>query len=556
MEVKEKIINILKKETNLEDINLEVPPNPEFGDYAFPCFQLAKIQKKKPVEIANELAQKIKNISEIKKIEVKGPYLNFFIDKSAFAEKIIDGILKKKEKYGCSGEGKGKKALIEHTSINPNASPHVGRARNALIGDCLAKLLKFQEYKTETHYLVNDIGKQIAMCVIGSKGKKVSFSNLLKVYVDVNKRMSDKIEKQAFELLNKLEKKDKKVVKQFRDIVEVCVEGQKKIFAELGIVYNYFDYESDYLWNKKTEEVLKKLEKTKKLFKDKEGRMVLNQEEFKLAMKAPYLVLTRADRTSLYSLRDLAYTIDKVIKRHDKNIVVLGEDQKLYFQQIKAALSTIGYGAPEAVHYSFVLLKEGKMSTRKGNVVLLEEFMEEAIRKAKQEILKRNKKINKKELENLSKAIAFGAIKYSILKVSPDKNVFFDWEQALSFEGDSGPYIQYSYARICSILKKYGKKIGTKIDYAYLDENIEKNIITQLGSFPEVVNQSLIHLKPHLIANYLYELAKSFNEFYHQCNILKEIENIRDARLVLILCIKQVLENGLDLLGIDAPERM
>jgi len=402
MNFQREIIKLLEKETGVKDINLEIPPNPELGDYAFPCFSLAKVLKKAPAQIAEELAKKIQLSNIINKIEIKGPYLNFFVNKESLSENILKEIIKNKE-YGSSSLGKGKKILVEHTSINPNASPHVGRARNALIGDSIVRILKFQDYKVETHYFVNDVGKQIAMLVLGSEGKKsITFDDLLKIYVGINKKIEEnpELEKKVFDLLNKLEKGDKTIKQKFKKIVDTCVKGQTKILSELSIRYDKFDYESDYLWSKKTDEILKKLEKTGKLFTDEEGRKVLNQEEFKLAMKSPVLVLTRSDGTSLYPLRDLAYHLD--VKK-EKSILILGEDQKLYFKQVKAALDLMKHIAPEPVFYSFVLLQEGKMSTRKGNVVLLEDFMKEALDKAKKEIKKREDKVDEKSAKKIAK---------------------------------------------------------------------------------------------------------------------------------------------------------
>ncbi len=551
MDFQREIIKILEKETDQKDLKLEIPPNPEMGDYAFPCFSLAKVYKKAPAQIAEELAKNIQLTNIINKIEVKGPYLNFFINKEKLSSNILKDIVKNKE-YGSLGLGKNKKILVEHTSINPNASPHVGRARNALIGDSIVRILKFQDYKVETHYFVNDVGKQIAMLVLGSEGKKkITFGDLLKIYIDINKKVEEKkeLEQKVFDLLNKLEKGDKKVIKQFKDVVGICVKGQTKIFSELKIEYDKFDYESDYLWSKETDEILKKLEKTGKLFTDEEGRKVLNQEGYNLAMKSPVLVLTRADGTSLYPLRDLAYHLN--VKK-EKSILILGEDQKLYYQQIKAALDLLKHVAPDPVFYSFVLLQEGKMSTRKGNVVLLEEFMKEALDKAKNEIRKRHGEVK----EQNAKKIAYGAIKYAILKVSPEKNVMFDWEQALNFEGDSGPYLQYAYARINSILDKHGKKTDQDVDFSLLNSKEEIELIKLLGSFPAIVKEAAENLKPHIIATYLFELSQGFSAFYNSCPVLKSEDNLKEARLVLIECVKRVLENGLNLLGIDALESM
>src|SRR3989338_351789 len=551
-EFKDAIIKFLKKETKLENIGLETPPNSEMGDYAFPCFVLAKELKKSPNEIAQELSKKFKPNNLISEAKDIGPYLNFFVNKSKIAEEIIKEVLKQKEKYGSSGIGKGKKILVEHTSINPNASPHVGRARNALIGDAIVRILKFQGYNIEVHYFVNDVGKQIAMLVLGAKGKKnVNFDDLLKIYIDINKKIEEnpELEKSVLDLLNRLEKGDKAIKSKFKKIVDICVKGQIKILSELGIKYDHFDYESKYLWDKKTDQTLKRLEKTGKLFIDGFNRWVLDQKGYELGMKMPVLVLTRNDGTSLYPLRDIAYTIEKVEK--GDNIVVLGEDQKLYYEQLAAALKELELKVPRVVHYSFVLLKEGKMSTRKGNLVLLENFMKEAVNKAGEELKKRYKKSD----EKAAKTIAYGAIKYGILKVSPEKNVIFDWQHALSFEGETGPYIQYAYARISSILKK-AKKINHKADLGLLKEKEENEMIKLLHNLPEVAAKATSELKPHLIAAHLYSLAQKFNEYYHAHQILKADKGIKDARILLISAVRQAIKNGLDLLGIDALERM
>jgi len=416
-EFKASIINFLKKEANLENIELEIPPNPEMGDYAFPCFVLAKEWKKSPNEIALELSKRFKPSDLIMDVKVIGPYLNFFVNKNKIAETTIKEVSKQKEKYGSSNIGKGKKILVEHTSINPNASPHVGRARNALIGDAIVRILRFQGYKVETHYFVNDVGKQIAMLVLGSEGKKnVAFDDLLKIYIEINKKIEEnpELEKKVLELLNLLEKGDKTIKNKFKKNVQVCVKGQVKILSELGIKYDFFDYESKYLWDKKTDETLKRLEKTGKLFIDGFNRWVMDQKGYSLGMKIPVLVMTRGDGTSLYPLRDIAYNIEKLKK--GENIVILGEDQKLYQEQIAAVLKELELKLPRVVHYSFVLLQEGKMSTRKGNVVLLEDFMNEAVEKASQELKRRYNKIDEKS----AKAIAYGAVKYGILRVSPE----------------------------------------------------------------------------------------------------------------------------------------
>lgn len=551
---KKEIIKSLSKIIDIKEINLEIPSDPKFGDFAFPCFDLSKTFKKKPSEIAKDLLKRIKPNEFIKEVKAVGPYLNFFINKSKLAEAAIKLILKEKENYGSSNLGKGKKVLVEHSSINPNAEPHIGRVRNALIGDSITRILKFQGYKVETHFFVNDVGKQIAMLVFASKGKKVSFKGLLELYVDFNKKLDKhpELEKDVLDLLYRLEKGDKKVRKDFERIVDICIQGQKKILLELGIKYDCFDYESKYLWNKKTEEILSLLLEKETCFKDSDGRIVINQEEFNKEMRSPYFVLTRSDSTSLYALRDFAYTIEKVERSPDRNIIILGEDQKLYFKQVGSALKLLGYEVPEVVHYSFVLLKTGKMSTRKGEVVLLGEFMEEAVTKANKEIKKRN---NIKKVQQTAKIIGYGALKYSILRVSPDKNVIFNWDIALSFEGETAPYIQYAYARSSSILRK-SKLDLKKADYSLLKNKKEISLIKYLDNFPKLVLEATDDLRPHVIAIYLYSLAKSFSEFYHACPCIIDDEELSKARLSLVLATKYVLKTGLSLLGIDVPDRM
>ena len=550
---REEIIKAIKKEVKEAEIVLEVPPKPELGDYAFPCFSLAKAYKKNPADIAKELALKIKKSKFISEIKVIGPYLNFFINKNVLTEGTLDKISKEKNNYGSSGIGKNKKIILEHTSINPNASPHVGRARNALIGDALARILRFQKYNVEVHYYVNDIGKQIAMLVLAAKNKKnIQFKDLLKIYMDIAAKVekSKDLEKDVLNLLYKLENGDKKIISEFKKIVNISVKGQIKILSELGITYDAFDYESSYLWSRKTHEALKLLEKTGRFFFDKDNRFVLDEKSFELGMKVPVLVLTRGDGTSLYPLRDIAYAMD--VGNKGENIVVLGEDQKLYNDQINAALKILEKKTRKAVYYSFVLLDEGKMSTRRGNVVLLEYFMSEAMKKAGAELKQRYKKIDNKA----AKVIAYGALKYGILKVSPEKNVIFHWQQALSFDGETAPYIQYAYARISSIIKKNRNKMPKKADFSLLDKKEEIELIKKLAEFPNIVEKTANELRPSIIANYVYELAKQFNEYYHAHNILKEKDKIKNATLVLVGCIRQVLKNSLNLLGIGVLERM
>ncbi|PIN95254.1 arginine--tRNA ligase [Candidatus Pacearchaeota archaeon CG10_big_fil_rev_8_21_14_0_10_30_48] len=549
--MRDKLIDFLYKKTKLEKEKikdfLETPPDVKMGDYAFPCFILSKQLKKPPIEIALELKRDLeKKLPDfLERIENKGPYLNFFVDKKMLAQEVLSKALE--TNYGTQKQKE--KILIEHTSVNPNASPHVGRTRNSIIGDSVVRILKFLGNKVEIHYYVNDVSKQIAMLALNFN-KKDKFEDMLAKYIEISKKIekNPELEKQVFDLLKKFESKDKKTTQLFNNIVKICVDGQKKIFKKVDIKFDSFDYESRYV-GKASQDLLKKLEKTGKLFKDKDGRMVLNQSNTELIrkMKAPMFVLARSNGTGLYGLRDIAYTIDK--SKFGRNIIVLGEDQKLYFEQISEAVKLLGYKAPEVIHYSFVLLQGDKgatkMSTRRGELVLLEEFFEEAVKKAKYETEKRKTKGSPKK-------IAIAAIKYSMLKNDNDKNIIFDWEQSLRFEGDTGPYLQYSYARASSIIKK-SKIKKSKNQIPELSDG-EIKLIKKILEFPEVVEKSAEKLNPSFIANYSFQLAQSFNEFYHSNKVIGEKEE--HFRIKLVEAFRNTLKNSLYLLGIEVMEEM
>lgn len=557
--MKEAIAGILKKalkelkvDLKKEEIErfLETPPSSDMGDYAFPCFFLASKLKQEPSQIALEIRGKIGTAPEdFESIQTSGPYINFFLDRKKMAVDLVRSILAKKDNFGKIDIGKKQKALVEHTSINPNASPHVGRVRNAIIGDSIVRILEFVNFKPEVHYYVNDVSKQIAMLVL-AKAEELKFENMLKKYIQISKKVkkSEKLEKQVFELLRKFEDGNRETVSKFRKITKTCVKGQKEILSEIGINYDYFDYESDYL--SKAKDVFLKLSKTKKLHKDKEKRFYLDQKSTPVEkkMKSPVLVLTRSDGTGLYPLRDIAYTLDK-LKKSGKNIIILGEDQKLYFLQINEALKLLGQASPEVVHYSFILLKgkgkTKKMSTRKGDIVLLSDFLDEAIDKAK-------KAISKRETKGDPKNVAISAIKYSILKNNPNKAILFDLNEALNFEGDTGPYMLYSYARASSILRK-AKKAKKQSKLRQLEPK-EIELISKLSQFQEIILNSYKNLNPSLIANYSYQLAKIFNEFYHACPVIGSPNE--SFRLSLVEAFRIVLKNSLSLLGIETLERM
>ncbi len=543
------IVNITKEEIEALIVKNDTT---EHGDFSVPCFTLAKCMKKSPSIIANELANLIQLPDCFLRCESIGPYLNFYVRRESFNQYVISEIFTQKNLYGSSQIGNGKTCLLEHTSINPNASPHIGRARNAIIGDFVARILKFEGYDVKVHYFVNDIGKQIAMLVWGADQlEEIKFNDLLDLYVATNNQIKDNpaLEKEIFELLYRLENGDIEIQKKFREIVDICIKGQTKIFNELGIVYDCFDYESQFLFNNTLENIIEQIRKKGLLFEDEDGRYVVNLEKYDLVP----LVITRGDKTSLYPLRDIAYTIWKCKQNADKNVIILGQDQQLYFKQVAAIVEELGYTRPDVVHYAFVMLVEGKMSTRQGTVVLLEEFMREAVIKADKAIVEREAS---SDMER-AKKVAYSAVKYSMEKVSTERNVIFDWENALSFEGDTAPYLLYSYARINSILSKSNYINDEETDYALLNHPIEIELINLLYDFPKVVQKAQVEYSPHVISHYTFDLAKKFSLFYHECSVLNaEDVSVGKARINLIMCVKQVMENAFYILGIQAVEHM
>ncbi len=532
---------------------LETPADSNNGDVALPCFKFAKVLKKAPAIIADELAQLIQD-DNLTVASVNG-FLNFTVNPAFLATQLLFNTRLTSEEIASKYGMKGKSILIEHTSINPNASPHIGRARNALIADSLVRVFRYLGWKTDVHYFVNDVGKQIAMLVYATADRpNVDFNDLLQIYIDINEQAKEnpEIEKAVFDLLNKFEHNDADTVAKFEHIVSVCIKGQTAIFDQLGIKWDSFDYESRYIHQHTTEQVLDELKKSPKLFKDKDGRYVLDQHGEDIGIENPMLVVTRNDGTSLYALRDICYSIDKASTGTDRNLLVLGEDQKVYYQQISAALKLLGYKPAEVVHYSFVLLPDGKMSTRSGNVVLLEDFMREMTEKANEAITERR---GASDIEK-AKIIGYGALKYSILKCSPEKNVLFDMQNALNFNGDSSLYAQYNFARIQSILKKADIDFENA-DYSLLIEKEESALIKEIARFESVILNTYNTLNPSLLANYVYSLTSKFSQFYTNHSILN-IENaeLKKARLSLISKAATAIKETLNLLGIDTVDEL
>ena len=549
-------------ELHREDLAFAPPPKLEMGDVSLRAFEGAKKLGLKPPQLAARIAQEVSFGPEVAEARPAGPYVNFRLDRGAVGRRITAEIAVQGGAFGSLGLGKGVKALVEHTSINPNASPHVGRARNALIGDSLVRLLHFEAYDVEVHYYVNDMGRQIALLVlVCDDPKRMTFDYMLARYVEANERAKADAEfaEQGYELLVRMEEGDPETKRRFHEVTDLCLQGQVAVLGRLGIHYDHFDRESDFVKDPRLEKVLEALRARGSLFTDEDDRLVVDLQKLGHPYEeGRYFVLMRANGSSMYGCRDLSYTIDKLERGAALNLIVLGEDHKLYAQQLSLILEAAGYSTPEQVYYAYILLKEGKMSTREGNVVLLSEFLDEATQRAAQKVQEQWPDLAPEAQQAMAEQVAIAAVRFAILRVNPTKNVIFEWESALSFSGDTGPYVQYSCTRIASILRKHGESLTNDPPSAFpVSEDAEWGLLLQLAAFPETVSAAAENRAVAPIAQYALETARKFTTFYHQCPVLTaETNELKMARLHLCQATLQVLKNALGILGIEAMERM
>ena len=541
-----------------ELIEISVPPKEGMGDYCLPCFKIKVDNLNNPNEKANYILEHLtfdNNI--IIDAFVVGPYLNFNINKESLGKIVLEKIENLSDKYGSTNEGIGKSLLIEHTSINPNASPHIGRSRNSIIGDFLVHLYKFNGYEIDREYFVNDIGKQIAMLLIAVKKysdiNRVTFDEMLSLYIKINDeaKENENIEKEVFKYLNELENGNDIVRNEFKSITDICVEGQKKIFDKMDIHWDTFTHESDFVFGHITKTILDKINEKGKLKEDENGRLYVDLTGYNIPTKTPVLILTREDKTSLYPLRDIAYTMYKMNKNKDVNLIVLGEDQKVYMEQISAVMDILGYGSPKLISYSFVLLNGDKMATREGKVVLLEDFINATIDKLKNSFSERGTELTNDEYLSL----ASSCIKYNMLNINRGKNINFNLDDATNFTGNSAIYILYNYVRIKSILNKCD--LNKKYDNIILKTKTEEQIIKKLHDFEDTVKETVKTNESVIITKYLNDLCGLFSKYYEETSILKEENSdLKNSRLLLLDSVRIVIENGTNILGIKTVEKL
>jgi arginyl-tRNA synthetase len=566
--MKQIIINLLQKSLKEKKIKLkeeeienliETPPSSEIGDYAFPCFFLSKILKQNPNKIAEDFSKKIKITKEIEKIESKGPYLNFFINKKKLAENIISEILKQKENYGKIILKKPIKTMVEFSSPNTNKPLHLGHLRNMAIGESISRILEFNGEKVIKTSLNNDRGIHICKSMAAYKNygkgktpdleKKKSDHFVGDFYVMFNNflKKNNNLEAESQLLLQKWEKGDKETISLWKKMNKWALEGFHETYKKFGIKFDYEFFESSFY--KKGKEIIEQGLKSKVFERTEDGAVKIDLEKEKLGEK----ILLRKDGTSVYVTQDLYLAKLKFEKyKIDKSIYVVGNEQNYHFNVLFTILKKLGF-EKEMHHlsYGMVELPEGKMKSREGIVIDADDLIDNVQKLVKNELVKRQK-LSGKELEKRSLIISLASIKYMLLKVDVKKDMLFNPKESISFEGDTGPYLQYSYARASSILKKVKiKKDKFKIDKL---ENEEFNLSKKLSEFPEVISKSYKSLNPSAIANYSYQLSQIFNEFYHKCPVINSEKSF--FRFSLVNAFRQTLKNSLYLLGIEAIDRM
>ena len=547
-------------ELDRSDLAFSVPPKLDLGDVALRTFEAARKLKMPPPAFAQKLADDVSFGAEVVAVNVAGPYANFKLDRAIVGKRIIDAVYDRGAQYGSSGVGTGLKALLEHTSINPNASPHVGRARNAMIGDSLARLFRFEGYDLEVQYYVNDIGRQIAFLVLACDDPTgMSFEDMLQTYADANTRAESDPEfaEAGYQLLKDIEEGQPEAQKRFRTVTDLCLNGQVAVLGRLGIEYDRFVRESEFVKDERLEGVLDSLREKGALFTDEEDRVMVDLQKLGREYdEGRYVALLRSNGSSLYFYRDLAYTMFKIEQDTSLNVIVLGEDHLLYMQQLQLILESADKGCPEPVYYSYILLKDGKMSTRQGQVILLSDFLDEARTRATEKVDAQCTDLDVEERQSIAEHVAVAAIRFAILRVGANKNVIFDWEQSLSFSGDTGPYVQYSCARIASILRK-ADSAGDVPDEFVLEADAEWALLAKINSFGDVVQTAMQQRSCAPVAQYALDLARQFTGFYHDCPVVAApTEALRDSRLTICAATRQTLDNALHLLGIQPLDRM
>ena len=538
---------------------LEVPPDPAMGDYAFPCFKLSKALRMGPPMIAKKLSEAVSR-PEVARVECVGGYLNFFFNRENFARELLGAILAAPEKWGASDAGAGKTVCLDYSSINIAKRFHIGHLSTTMIGNSLKRIYDFLGWKTVSINHLGDWGTQFGKMICAYKRwgdketvEKGGVEEMTKLYVRFHAEAEKhpELEDEGRAWFKKIEDGDPEALSIFRWFKDVTLKDAMKVYDILGVSFDSYAGESFYA--DKTDRVVNEL-REKGLLKESDGALIVDLEEDNMP---PCLILKR-DGTTIYATRDLAAIFYRKDTYHfDKCLYVVAYQQDLHFRQIFKVVEKMGYpwAKDELVHVAFGMVSyEGQsLSTREGHVVYLEDLLRRAQEKALQII--REKSPNLENKEEAARQVGVGAVVYSTLQNSRIKDIDFWWDRALSFDGETGPYVQYTHARCCSVLRKTPENLPAP-DYAALSDDESQALLRLLSRFPEAVSEACLRNEPSIVTRATTEIAKAYNKFYYEHRILDDDPAVTAARIALTQASQQVIKTGLYLIGVAAPERM
>ena len=571
--VAEKVSEITGLELDQVNRLLEIPPQEDMGDFAFPCFMLAKTMHKAPNMIASELSTSEKlSASWLSKVEAKGPYLNFFVDRGAFSKEIVSDILSKGTEYGKSDEGAGKTVIVEFSSPNIAKPFHVGHAFTTILGHSLSRIYEKLGYRVVRMNHLGDYGTQFGKLITAYRLwgdeealEKDPITELLRIYVKFHEEEKNdpELTTSARENFKRLEdgcEEEVALWQKFRDMSLIVFE---QLYKRMGVTFDNYNGESYYA--KMADQVVSML-KEKNLLVESDGAQVVDLEEFGV----PPCIILKSDGTTIYGTRDIAAILYRDENYHfDKNIYVVGIPQALHFKQVFSTLKKAGYEcADKCEHVGFGLVKfqNMKFSTRDGNIVLLEELLDESVAKT-YELIKanaeaRNSDLSDEELREIAEKVGLGAVIYTYVKAGRERDIVFSWDTMLDFEGDTAPYLIYTYARTRSILRKAAdqgflpEKAGSDL-LTKLDGDEEFACVKALGDLPEAIRKAASSNEPFMVSRAVSGIARAFNRFYNNCSILGGDDNEKKtARLALCEAVCDAIEAGTYLLGISVVEQM
>ncbi len=564
MDFKKEVALLLSKAFNKDEFEsflegIEVPPN-NMGDFAFPCFKFAKELKKSPQLIATEMTEKIEINEYISSVKAVGPYINFYVNKTLFIKNILESVVENKGGFGKSNLGEGKMIVIDYSSPNIAKPFHVGHLRSTVIGNALKNIFKHLGYSTYGINYLGDWGTQFGKLIVAYKKwgnediiKSGGVDELLKIYVKFHDEAEkDKsLEDEARGWLVKMQNGDEEALSLWKWFKEISLDEFERIYEILDITFD--SYKGEAFYNDKMMPIVEEL-KEKDLLMDSEGAKIIDLEQFNM----PPCLILRSDGGTLYPTRDIAaskYRFENY--NFHKCIYITAVDQKLHFDQWFKVVELMGYDYAndlEHVYFGLVSLEEGKLSSRRGNVILMEDLLNEAIAKTLNIIEEKNP--NLKDKEKVAKDVGIGAVIFNDLYNGRIKDVTFSWDRMLNFEGETGPYVQYTCARASSVLRKGGNINFENINFNLLSDELTLDLVKLFNNFNSKLVEATIKYEPFVLTRLLVEIAKAYNKFYHENIILVEDEELKKGRLLVTYATKTILTTGLNILGIKAPEEM